>query len=154
MSSVSVPTWRTWLYSMVRLLPANWMPMRGQSWIKLCVARLPTPSSQMPTPCLVDHAGVMDVVVVGIVAGGRERDAIAAAEHDGGAADLVDVVADHAHCAAPRRPKRRRRVAGMVNRVAGEQAIAGLADGHGRPFATLQRPVRGSSRATCPARWR
>ena len=78
----------------------------------------------------------MDVVVVGVVAGRREGAAIAAAEHDGGAAHFVDVVAHHAH-ALPL-AHRTGIAAGMVNGVAGQQAIAGVADGYRRPFAALE----------------
>ena len=85
---------------------------------------------------LFDHAGVVDIVVVGVVAGGRQGAAIAAAEHDGGAAHFVDVVAHYADALSA--ADRDGVAAGVMDRVAGDQAIAGIADGHGRSLATLK----------------
>ena len=71
------------------------MPKRGPSWIRLWEARLPS-RERHADALLVEHADVMDVVVVGEVVGGREGVAVAAADRDAAAADIVDVVAGHA----------------------------------------------------------
>ena len=139
-----------WLYSMTRLLPPNMMPMRGPSWIRLCDARLPHAVQRDAHALLVEHADVVDVVVVGVVLRRRERHAVAAAEADAVAADVVDVAADDAVLeAAADRDAGAVVVAHVADGAAGDQAVGGVLERDGRAFAALEgeaaeRDVRGA----------
>ncbi len=89
----------------------------------------------------VEHADVVQVVVVGVVGARSERFAVAAAERDARVAHFIDIVADHAagaaavdiHTAAARHAPPAR----VADRVCGDQAVLRAAEQHGVAVAAL-----------------
>ena len=88
----------------------------------------------------VKHADVMDVVVVRVILGGRQRLAVAAGNRDAVAAGFVDIAArDAVVGAAVDGHSRTIVVADVADGTAGDSAVAGVPQHNRRAFATFER---------------